>query len=207
MRYYRTDLSKIRGIGNMTNQEHENKVEDRSKGEDSTGFVVKDRRRFDSQGTLRKKESENGKGHEPTVGSASTASTIVDRSYQPPQRGATKPQERSQELHSQKTTSQTPQKSTPAPVEEDEDDEDINFSSFVVSLATQASIQLGLLTPPPGMDASVDLEAAKQTIDILGLVERKTRGNLSDQEKTLLINILHELRIGYVQIVKSQRKM
>jgi hypothetical protein len=195
----------------MTNQEHGNK------GQESTGFVVKDRRRFDSQGTLRMQESENNKSNESTGGSTTTA-TILDRSYQPPQNETARPRVSSQESRSQQashaeqiksdqTSSRPAQRPTAAPVEEDEDDSEINFSSFIVSLATQASIQLGLLTPPPGMDASVDLDAAKQTIDILGLVERKTRGNLNDQEKNLLINILHELRIGYVQVMKSQRKM
>lgn len=185
----------------MTNQEHGNK------GQDSTGFVVKDRRRFDSQGTLRSRETNNGGRHESTGGSTSTASTILDRSYQPPQHETTRPQGSFQEARPQQTSARPASKPAPAPLEEEDDDGDINFSSFVVSLATQASIQLGLLTPPPGMDASVDLESAKQTIDILGLVERKTRGNLTDQEKNLLMNILHELRIGYVQIMKAQRKM
>jgi hypothetical protein len=181
----------------MTNQEHGNK------GQDSTGFVVKDRRRFDAQGALREQEAGSIKSNDSAVGSAFTASATLDRSYQPPQREATRPEQ----VSSQQGLSQQAQRSAPAPVEDDEDEGDINFSSFVVSLATQASIQLGLLAPPPGMDAAVDLEAAKQTIDILGLVERKTRGNLNDQEKNLLVNILHELRIGYVQIMKSQRKM
>lgn len=190
----------------MTNQEQGNK------GQESTGFVVKDRRRFDSEGTLRIKESENGKSNESGAG-ATTASTGLDRSYQPPQREAPRSPQGSlgfssqQASQAQQTTTKTAHKPAAAPVEEEEDDGDINFSSFVVSLATQASIQLGLLKPPPGMDASVDLEAAKQTIDILGLLERKTRGNLNDQEKNLLVNVLHELRIGYVQIMKSQRKM
>jgi hypothetical protein len=183
----------------MTNQEHSNK------GQDSTGFVVKDRRRFDAQGTLRDQEPGNAKIGDYRVGSTSTASEILDLSYHPPQRNSTQPQNVTQQLNTGQVTSQTPQKTAPAPVEDE--DEDINFSSFVVSLATQASIQLGLLAPPPGMDAPVDLEAAKQTIDILGLVERKTRGNLNDEEKNLLVNILHELRIGYVQIMKSQKKM
>ncbi len=185
----------------MTSQEPGNK------GHDSTGFVVKDRRRFDAQGARRDHEPGTLKTSEPLVGGIPPAAAILDRSYQPSHHEGSRPQDAFKELNTRQTTSNAAQQPVLGPVEdEDDDDGDINFSSFVVSLATQASIQLGLLAPPPEMDATVDLEAAKQTIDILGLVERKTRGNLNDEEKNLLVNVLHELRIGYVQIMKSQKK-
>jgi hypothetical protein len=76
---------------------------------------------------------------------------------------------------------------------------DINFSTFVISMATQASMQMGLIAPPPGVPLSIDLASAKQTIDILGMLEEKTKGNLNDEERRLLANVLHELRLGFVQ--------
>ena len=186
----------------MANQEHGNK-ELGNKEHDSTGFVVKDRRRFDAQGTLRTLEPGAEKTKvdfslsNTTIGIGTHSSVILDRSYQP--------QHEASHLSQPAVKSKTVPTPPPPALEEDDEEGDINFSSFVVSLATQASIQLGLLSPPPGMEAAVDLEAAKQTIDILGLVELKTRGNLNEEEKSLLVNILHELRIGFVQIMKSKK--
>ncbi len=77
--------------------------------------------------------------------------------------------------------------------------EKINFSSFVMSLATQALIQLGEMPPPEGFEISPDRNAARQTIDILSLLEEKTKGNLEPEEAHLLKEILHTLRISYVR--------
>jgi hypothetical protein len=52
------------------------------------------------------------------------------------------------------------------------------------------------------MDVPVDTSAAKQTIDILSVMEEKTRGNLDPMEERLLSDILHELRIHFARAVK-----
>jgi hypothetical protein len=80
---------------------------------------------------------------------------------------------------------------------------EVTFSSFVMSLATQAMVQLGQMAPPPGMEIPVDIESGKGTIDILGMIQRKTRGNLSKEEDKFLEDILHTLRVSYVKRVKS----
>lgn len=74
----------------------------------------------------------------------------------------------------------------------------IDFSSFVMSLATQALVQLGEMQPPSGMEIPIDREAAHQTIEIIAMLSRKTRGNLSAVEAKLLEDILHNLRMSYV---------
>ncbi|RMG42367.1 MAG: DUF1844 domain-containing protein [Candidatus Dadabacteria bacterium] len=79
----------------------------------------------------------------------------------------------------------------------------VNFASFVMSLATQALMQLGEMTPPEGLQVDVDPEAAKQTIDILAMLEEKTKGNLDNNEAQLLEEILHNLRMGYVRKKQS----
>ncbi len=76
---------------------------------------------------------------------------------------------------------------------------DMTFGSFVMSLATQALMQLGEMQPPPGMQMEKDIEAAKQTIDILNLLEVKTRGNLDAAEKQLMDKILTTLRMSFVR--------
>ena len=80
---------------------------------------------------------------------------------------------------------------------------EVNFSSFVMSLATQAMVQLGQMAPPPGMDIPVDVESGKGTIDILGMIQQKTLGNLSKEESKFLDDVLHTLRVSYVKKVKG----
>jgi hypothetical protein len=74
----------------------------------------------------------------------------------------------------------------------------MDFSMFVMSLGSSAMINLGQLPPPEGMEAPIDLAAAKQIIDILGLLEEKTRGNLDESEDKLLASLLYDLRVHYV---------
>ena len=75
----------------------------------------------------------------------------------------------------------------------------IDFSTFVLSLATSAQMQMGVLEHPQLGNIEVDLEQARQTIDILGILEAKTKGNLSEDESSLLGNILHDLHMIFVE--------
>ena len=77
--------------------------------------------------------------------------------------------------------------------------QELNFSSFVVSLATQALMQLGEMPVPEGVNIPKDKDAAKQTIDILSILSHKTTGNLDDSEAKLMEEILHNLRMAFVK--------
>jgi len=74
----------------------------------------------------------------------------------------------------------------------------MDFSTFVLSLGSSAMVNLGKVQPPEGMASAVDLAAAKQIIDILGILEEKTKGNLTDSEAKLLGSLLYDLRVQYV---------
>jgi len=76
---------------------------------------------------------------------------------------------------------------------------DLNFSTFVFSLGTSAMVHFGDFPDPVTKKAERNLEAAKQTIDILGILKDKTKGNLSDEEDRLLESLLYELRMRYVR--------
>ena len=76
---------------------------------------------------------------------------------------------------------------------------EINFSTFVVSLNASALMNLGAIEDPTTGQTIKDLAMAKQTIDILSLLEKKTAGNLSTDETSLLKSILYDLRIIYVK--------
>ncbi len=75
----------------------------------------------------------------------------------------------------------------------------INFATFIFSLNSSALVQLGLMDDPGTGKKVKNLPLAKQTIDILGLLEEKTRGNLSREEEDMLKHILYDLRILYVK--------
>jgi len=75
----------------------------------------------------------------------------------------------------------------------------INFATFIFSLNSSVLVQLGLIDDPVTGKKTKHLPLAKQTIDILGMLEEKTRGNLTKDEETMLKNILYDLRMIYVK--------
>jgi hypothetical protein len=75
----------------------------------------------------------------------------------------------------------------------------INFATFIFSLNSSVLVQLGLIDDPATGKKTKNLLLAKQTIDILGMLEEKTRGNLTKDEETMLKNILYDLRMIYVK--------
>ena len=78
----------------------------------------------------------------------------------------------------------------------------LDFGTFVLSMSSSALVQLGEVPEPESGQYTENLLAAKQTIDILCKLERKTQGNLTPQEARLLKDMLFELRMKYVQKVK-----
>lgn len=79
----------------------------------------------------------------------------------------------------------------------------VNFATFVLSLSTQALAHLGDIPDPVTREIRTDLAAASQMIDILAMLEEKTRGNLDTDEAQLLKTILYDLRLRYVEKAKS----
>ncbi|HYD47205.1 MAG TPA: DUF1844 domain-containing protein [Terriglobales bacterium] len=83
---------------------------------------------------------------------------------------------------------------------------EINFSTFLISLGTQAFACLGEIPNPVDHSSSVDLTAAKEMIDILSMLKEKTKGNLDQPEEALLDHLLYDLRLKYVERVRGQSK-
>jgi len=79
------------------------------------------------------------------------------------------------------------------------DAEEVNFASFLISLGTQAFMHLGELPNPITQKREQDISAAKQMIDLLGLLQTKTKGNLTGEEERLLQQLLFDLRLRYVR--------
>jgi len=78
-------------------------------------------------------------------------------------------------------------------------DFEVTFEKFVASLYMTALMQLGLAAPQ-GTKPEVDLIGARQTIDTLGLLQEKTKGNLTPAEDNMLRNCVYELRMAYLEV-------
>ncbi len=83
----------------------------------------------------------------------------------------------------------------------------VSFIGFVLSLASTAAVHFGDVENPVSGHVGVpDLQAAKQMIDILSLLEQKTKGNLTAEERSVLEQVLYELRMRFVQAATAAKK-
>jgi len=84
--------------------------------------------------------------------------------------------------------------------------QDLDFSTFVISLASSAQVNLGAMPHPETSQTLQNFPAAKQMIDILTMLQTKTKGNLTEAEAALLEQVLFSLRMHYVRAVEGQKK-
>jgi hypothetical protein len=138
-------------------------------------FKVSDRRRFTSQGEPASEEKT-------TEGSARQSEPIEEP----------EPEKGPETLH-QEAGQESAQAKEPLPMD---------FISFVMSLANTAVVQMGLAQTPEAGESVKDLAGAKQLIDIIGMLEEKTRGNLDEEEKKILNDTLFQLRMAFVEASK-----
>ncbi len=82
----------------------------------------------------------------------------------------------------------------------------IDFATFILSLSHSALMHLGEAPHPDTDTVETDLPLAKQNIDLLGLMEEKTKGNLTGDEERLLAQVLFDLRMRYVERSKAAPK-
>jgi Domain of unknown function (DUF1844) len=80
----------------------------------------------------------------------------------------------------------------------------IDFHTFVLSLGSSVLLHLGELERPGADGPETDLSMAKHTIDILGMLQDKTRGNLTPAEAKLIESLLYDLRLRYVEALKKK---
>ena len=82
-------------------------------------------------------------------------------------------------------------------------DNPASFLSLIMSLASNAASSLGMMPHPVTGESGVDLKTAKHWIDVLGMLEQKTRGNLDQQEAQVMESLLADLRMQYVSFTSS----
>ena len=84
----------------------------------------------------------------------------------------------------------------------------ISFAGFVLSLATTAAVHFGdIADPNTGDRQQPDLQAAHQMIDLIALLQEKTKGNLTSEEVKLVDDLLYELRMRFVQAQQGERRI
>jgi hypothetical protein len=145
------------------------------------GFKVEDRRRFSTEGEL--KPDQGGSSDEVAAPSA-TAREEPARASQP-------------------MPSSAPADASPLASDAEAPDEP-TFAAFIVSLYTQAMILLGEIPDPATREPVHDLPAAQQIIDIIGMLQEKTSGNLDKDEAGLLESTLYDLRMKFVEASRPQ---
>src|SRR5258708_4544504 len=156
-------------------------------------FKVVDRRPFNPDGTPRELSPEERAENERAAASASAAISPD-------------PQIATSQTAPPKETPAAPEPQTERPAQHaggDPLDDPASFLSLIMSLASNAASSLGMMPHPVTGETGVDLKTAKHWIDVLGMLEQKTRGNLDPQEEQVLESLLADLRMQYVSFTSA----
>jgi hypothetical protein len=159
--------------------------------EEQPTFKVVDRRPFNPDGTPRElSEQEQLEAERATKAAEvenAAARAMASEPAAPPER----------------PRAAAPQSAAPDTHAGDPLDDPASFLSLVMSLASNAAASLGMMPHPVTGETGVDLQTAKHWIDVLGMLEHKTKGNLDRQEAQALENLLSDLRMQYVSFTNA----
>lgn len=166
--------------------------------EEQPTFKVVDRRPFNPDGTPRELSPEEKEAQqqaeakaaaaEPRIETAAAEQSAAPKTQTPPSEPA--------------QTRRAPREET-QPTGHDPLDDPASFISLVMSLASNAAAALGMMPHPVTGETGVDLKTAKHWIDVLGMLEKKTAGNLDPQEEQMVEGLLADLRMQYVSFTGS----
>ena len=161
-------------------------------------FKVVDRRPFNPDGTPRELSPEEKEEAE----RAKKISVVEDA--QPASQRAAPSQEPTSVQEQTRPAAPTPRpKREPSSVGGDPLDDPASFLSLIMSLASNAAASMGMMPHPVTGETGVDLTTAKHWIDVLGMLDEKTQGNLSQQEAQVLEGLLADLRMQYVSLTSA----
>lgn len=160
-------------------------------------FTVTDRRLFTAEGELRTEATEATE--EET--SAPAAATAAPTQPEPPAPPAPSADEQKQQADAYQKSSVEMDRQVELSGHSAKDLE-VTFERFLASLYMTGMLQLGLMSEQGG-EPQLDLIGARQTIDTIGLLADKTKGNLTSKEQGFLQNALYELRMAYVEVTNA----
>ena len=159
--------------------------------DDQPTFKVTDRRLFNADGSPRDLLPEERPEPKPEPVTANAAAPAAEAKSEP----ATEP---------------LPVESAPSEAEEEFTEEELadardpaGFLSFIMSIASNAASALGMMEHPVTHQREVDVELGKHWIDVLGMLEKKTAGNLTSKERQMLEGLLADLRMQYVSLINA----
>jgi len=182
--------------------------------EENPVFKVTDRRLFNPDGSPReideeqKAEASAGKTTEPapateaqsaadaTTSAQSTAATLAEQTEPPKEVANSESEASATEAESAESASDDAYAQSDIPGADDPG----SFVNFLMSIASNAAAALGMMEHPVTGQRSQDPELGKHWIDVLGMLEKKTRGNLSPQEQQIFQSLLSDLRMQYVAL-------
>ena len=158
-------------------------------------FVVSDRRKFTDEGELRSDVREDAAT--PSPSSVQTGSIESDHPPEPPSRAEQEAQHKEYRASGKKLDDMLSARGHGKA-----EDFEMTFERLVQSLYVSALFHLGVMHPE-GEAPRPDIVAARQTIDTLGVLRDKTKGNLTSAEENVLQNTLFELRMAFLEITNA----
>jgi hypothetical protein len=188
------------------------RLSDKKMSEEQPIFKVTDRRLFNADGTPREVEREEEQTQAAAASAAETSAAASDeqKSTQTEARSSSSAGDNAQAsvaaedarhdespLEDEAREGSSEQTSIPGV------DDPASFINFLMSIASNAAAALGMMEHPVTGERGVDLELGKHWIDVLGMLQQKTRGNLAPQEKKILDDLLSDLRMQFVSLTRS----
>ncbi|HVS21401.1 MAG TPA: DUF1844 domain-containing protein [Pyrinomonadaceae bacterium] len=165
-------------------------------------FKVVDRRPFNPDGTPRELSPEEKQETERVAESLKTP--VVENVQRAPSPSAAPAQETTTRREPQpRPAPSSAETETPTHTGGDPLDDPASFLSLIMSLASNAAGSLGMMPHPVTGETGVDLKTGKHWIDVLGMLEQKTHGNLDEQEAQVIESLLADLRMQYVSFASS----
>ncbi|HVF23545.1 MAG TPA: DUF1844 domain-containing protein [Pyrinomonadaceae bacterium] len=165
---------------------------------DQPTFKVTDRRPFNPDGSPRDLPPEERPEPKPepvTAPPEATAAAAAEAAGEP------------------ETATTPPAAEMPGDLEEEFTEEELadardpaGFLSFIMSIASNAASALGMMEHPVTHSREVDVEVGKHWIDVLGMLQKKTQGNLTSKEQQMLEGLLADLRMQYVSLINAPPK-
>ena len=163
------------------------KLTNRPMSDDQPTYKVTDRRLFNADGTPRDLPPEEKPEPKPEPVAASAAAESQPEPAEMPS-----PADAESEAEEEFTEEELADARDPA-----------GFISFMMSIASNAASALGMMEHPVTHSREVDVELGKHWIDVLGMLQKKTAGNLNPKEKQMLEGLLADLRMQYVSLVNA----
>ena len=159
-------------------------------------FKVVDRRPFNPDGTPREL-SEQEREEAERAAKAAAVENAVAREVSAEAARPARPQAEAMPAAAPRSQPQ-PRQAAGDPL-----DDPASFLSLIMSLASNAAASLGMMPHPVTGETGVDLQTAKHWIDVLGMLEQKTQGNLDQQEAQVIESLLADLRMQYVSFTNA----